>query len=290
MQTSCLEGRRPSAGSWAYKLIFREFSLVAKRGQAGYNACMKNGDLEFLRGSRTETDYQGDDEMTAFFPELLHAFAKPDFLEKVRKKYHFDEAHRNEIRTVAVEMQSVMRKEAFWETQDIPMHKAGRGDNQGTVYENVAMSLGSGVDALQDHYSAEGLLLRSYIVEVLAGELLMRAYEAYNRSVTERTAWHVARYHFPGSEEDFPLEMLPRLLENVEQKITCNSAFCMRPKKSVVFIAELTRDMTVHCEGICVGCTNRSCTNRIEGNHFIEKQMPDVALTYGYSRIFGIVT
>lgn len=223
--------------------------------------------------------------MAAFFPELLHEFTTPEFLEKVQNKYHFEDEQMSEIRAVADEMQPVMREEAFWERQDIHID----GENSDAAYESVAMSLGSGVDVLQDHYSARGLLLRSYIVEVLAGELLMKAYEAYNEAVAEQTVWHVARYHFPGGEEDFPLEMVPRLLENFGSGITCNQAYCMMPRKSVVFIAELMQDDTVHCRGICAGCTNRACINRIEEDRFVRRQMPDVALTYGYSRIFGTV-
>ena len=51
---------------------------------------------------------------------------------------------------------------------------------------------------------------------------------------------NVARYHFPGSEEDFPLEMVPKLLVGFPGQITCNTAFCMIPKKSVAFVAIIT--------------------------------------------------
>lgn len=226
--------------------------------------------------------------MENFFPELLDEFISTDFLKKVRKKYHFDEEQAPQLQAVAEEMLPKMQQEAFWIRQESFPNNKWQSKDSDTTYENVAMSLGNGVDLLQEGYSEKGLLLESYMVEVLASELLMRGYDAYNRFVIEHSAYHVARYHFPGSEEALPLEILPHLLSGLTQKITCNSAFCMQPKKSVVFISELTQDETVSCKGICVGCTNTACPNRVEENNLLRKRMTDVPLTYGYNRIFGI--
>lgn len=205
--------------------------------------------------------------MAAFFPELLDAFVTLDYLEYVRRKFHFEERQAEEIRAVAEEMMSVMRREAFWTSQEASfMKKQDWIGNTGAEYELVAMSLGSGVDFLQDDYNEKGLLLQSYMAEVLADELLMMGYDAYHRHIMAHTMQHVARYYFPGSEEALPLEILPVLLKNLTQKIICNSSFCMIPQKSVVFISELTKDENVGCRGICADCKNRSCENRIE-NH-----------------------
>lgn len=227
--------------------------------------------------------------MEVFFPELLDEFISADFLQKLRIKFHFDEKQAAQIRTAAEEMLPSIRKEAFWIRQAYPMQGEASSKDSDTAYECVAMSLGRGVDLLQESY-CEKELLQSYIVEVLAGELLMQGYDAYNNYIMKNTARHVARYHFPGSEKNLPLAVLPELLQNLTQKITCNSAFCMLPKKSVVFISELTQDETVHCKAICIGCTNKSCPNRIEENDLIRKRMTDLPLTYGYSRIFGIIS
>lgn len=226
--------------------------------------------------------------MEHFFPALLYEFISLDFSEKICRKYHFDEEQTSQIRSVAEEMLPLMREEGFWIRKAYLLEHQWLSSASDTAYECVAMSLGCGVDLLQEGYSEKGLLLESYMVEVLASELLMRGYDAYNRYILEHTAQHVARYHFPGSEETLPLEMLPGLLESLTQKITCNAAFCMQPKKSVVFISELTQDETIYCEGVCSGCTNKSCQNRVEENDLIRRRMADMPLTYGYSRIFGI--
>lgn len=232
----------------------------------------------------------GENQLTRFFPALLDEFHAARFLENVRRKFHFEEEHADEIRKVAEEMLPVMQKEAFGVSAAYSMRYPGQRQDADTTYEKAAMSLGKGVDLLQESYSEKGLLMQSYIVETLAGELLMRGYDAYNRSIAAHTDRHVARYHFPGSEEAFPLEILPDLLKDLTQEITCNAAYCMIPKKSVVFVSELTRDDTVHCQGICAGCGNSTCPNRTDADPLIRKRMTDLPLTYGYSRIFGIHT
>ena len=80
------------------------------------------------------------------------------------------------------------------------------------------------------------------------------------------------------------------LLAGLTKRVTCNAAFCLIPKKSVVFVAELTQDESVQCEGICMGCHKMHCINRIEDDFQTRRRiarMTDMPLHYGYSRIFG---
>ena len=222
--------------------------------------------------------------MAAFFPDVLDEFLTSDFLEHVREKFHYGETRKAEFQTVAEEMLPLMRKEAFFLEER-------QTEKNSVIYENVVMSLGKALDDLQESYSKKGLLSESYILEVLASEVLLRGYEAYSCYVRGNTDWHVAKYHFPGSEEAFPIEMLPQLLQNVTLQVTCNDAFCMQPKKSVAFVAELTQDEKVQCQGICVGCHNLHCANRITDDNPVKRritEMTDMPLTYGYSRIFGV--
>lgn len=224
-------------------------------------------------------------EMAAFFTELLDDFLKADFLEMVHKKFHYGEEQLETLTAVAGEMLPVMRKEAFWVRG--AEHNYGGED---AVCEEVVMSLGKGLDELQEDYSRKGMLLESYMLETLASELLLRGYSAYNRHVRMEGKWHVARYHFWGSEEGFPLEKLSEILEALSPQIVCNEAFYMQPKKSVAFIAELTQDAKKVCEGICIGCGSVDCPNRVKedamGNRMTARSM-DFPLSYGYSRILG---
>lgn len=227
--------------------------------------------------------------MAAFFEELLDAFLEADFLRTVQKKFHYGEEQFRVLAAVAEEMLPIMRKEAFWTKGKAHCSITNPGESA-LVYEDVVMSLGKGVDELQETYSNKGMLLESYMVETLTSELLRQGYAAYNKCVEAEGIWHVARYHFLGSEEGFPLERLPNLLENLTNQVSCNLCFYMEPKKSVAFVAELTQDQTVQCEGICVGCGRTDCPNKLEEvshNSYLDRLAPDLPLTYGYSRILG---
>lgn len=224
--------------------------------------------------------------MAVFLEELLDGFLEEDFLRTVQKKFHYEEEQLEALAAVAGEMLPLMRREVFWKRGEV----YSRQNTEAVYYENVVISLGKGVDELQEAYSNQGMLLESYMVETLASELLMKSYSTYNRYTQEEGTWHVARYHFLGSEENFPLEMLPDLLKNLTNRVNCNHYFYMEPKKSVAFVAELTQDQTAQCEGVCVGCGRTDCPNRVEENshrRYLERFAPSLPLTYGYSRILG---
>ena len=260
--------------------------------------------------------------MSIFFPDILDDFLKLPFLQRVKKKYHFEEHQMDELKAVAGEVLPLIRREAFWERKGwhaSPTRKNALQDGPENAsvldkrWEAVVISLGWGVDDLQESYSRKGMLSQCYMLEALAGELLLDSYGAYNRYVQEHTKWHVARYHFPGSEEDFPLEMLPDILEAFasqchrevadicprrdvlqyqeeaalhlprkeespclqegvrpyrQERVICNSALCIQPKKSVVYIAELTKEGEARCLGICSGCNSVRCPNRMKEAHY----------------------
>lgn len=210
--------------------------------------------------------------MEVFFPKLLDDFLDVGFMGKVCEKYHFEETDLRVLQAVAGEMLPLMRREACWEVCSPWIWDCeGKTD---AVYEGVAMTLGKSLDCLQENYHKKGMLTESYMMEALASELLLQSYRAYNYRVRETGNWYVARYHFPGSEKNLPLEMLPNILRKFSIQVSCNEAFCMLPKKSVVFLAELTRDEKVRCEGICVGCGNMKCPNRTEDVQ-VEGRMTD---------------
>ncbi|MDE7222827.1 MAG: hypothetical protein K2O34_03465 [Acetatifactor sp.] len=223
--------------------------------------------------------------MEAFFPELLDNFLDRDFIIKVCEKFHYEEIHLSELQTVAGEMLPLMRREAFWEVCTPWIWN--NGESADVVYEGIVMTLGKELDCLQESYYKKGMLTESYMLEALASELLLRGYSAYNRHVRDVSGWHVARYHFLGSEKNLSLEMLPHMLSKFSVQVSCNEAFCIMPKKSVVFLAELTQDAQVKCEGICVGCGNVRCSNRTEEDVQMRRTITDMPLTYGYQRIFG---
>ena len=226
-----------------------------------------------------------------FFREILEKCTEDRFLDVVRERNHYSVTDRESLRLVATAMKRCMQKEALWSLEV----------QADTVFAAAVMTLGAGVDSLQDSYLQKGLLSEAYMVEVLGSEILLAGYEALNRYVAEHTEYRVARYHFlqdvkaqkaniHQQEPDVSLRKLPGLLMDSGIPVTCNSAYCMTPRKSVAFYAEFTRDADTVCEGICVGCANQECPNRMQkqaGNAWNFADMIDRPLPYGYARIFG---
>lgn len=204
------------------------------------------------------------------FAEVIGKCTTEDFLKKVCSKYHYLPEDMEQMKQVSSAMQEIIREEASWQHTFL--------EEMGTLLDGVVMTLGQGIDHLQDSYSSKGDLSSAYMTEVLSGEILLLAYVAYNQYMAGTTPYYVARYYFLGSEEKFPLTMLPKLLSDMRSSVTCNESFCMIPKQSVAFLAQLTEEKDVQCAGICMDCTRKDCPNRSGG----ERLLP-----YGYARIFG---
>lgn len=207
------------------------------------------------------------------FCNLIEDMTSVSFLNRVAEKYHYLQKDLPELLAVAEKMQESIWKEASFEVGE-HQHAMEEGD----LRKSVVMTLGSGVDKLQDAYTEKERLTESFMIEALGNELLLCAYGVWNRWIEEQTDYHVAGYIFPGSREDYPLEQLPEFLTSVSGVVTCNESFLMLPKKSVAFYALLTKEAGVRCEGICQSCGRKDCQNRAR---------EDRLLPYGYARILG---
>lgn len=212
----------------------------------------------------------------------LELTVSEDFLDAVMEKFHFWKEDREDFHAVGRRVENAVRKEAgFWY------------EKQGEAALAV-LTLGAGVDMLQEQYTQAGLLTECYMAETIAGELMKDACRAFNRFVERHTGEHVARYRFFGGQEpgvrDYGrqepggqagagradgepvsggpgLEEMSAVLHRLGvTQVQCNRACCLIPKKSVVFLAELTADETVRCEGICAGCGRVDCPNRCSGS------------------------
>lgn len=206
------------------------------------------------------------------------------FLEAVFQKYHFNPEDKEQFYSVAKEVEEAVRGQAgFWSSQ---------AEDVQSGMAIVAMTLGEQVDVLQETYRAAGDLTACYMIETIAGELLLTAYARYNEWAKQKIGLHVERYYFFGAEETYPLEEMKKALEELgTEEVCCNRACCLTPKKSVVFLAKLTENENVQCAGICVNCVRKDCPNRMtEKEKEGEIRWPDLtgrALPYGYMRIWG---
>lgn len=211
----------------------------------------------------------------AGFAKVTDACISERFLKQTGRKYHYLPEDEGRMKQVATLLRKAVYRDAFW--QHLLVEEEAF-DGERKAFTKVVITLGKGVDELQEEYVKDGRLWEGYAVQALSGEILMNAYLAYNDWVAENTPYHVARYYFPGSLEECPIELLPGLLRELSVPVGCNEGYCMTPKESVAFYALLTKDKKVRCQGICTGCGRRDCPNRMEGGR---------PVTYGYARIFG---
>lgn len=234
--------------------------------------------------------------------EKLNPAVGTALLNAVMEKYHFTQDHRETAEQAAEKLNAAVRnRTGFWyrygQTKYETERNGGRSREVTTAEKGsgriltAALTLGNGVDELQEQYAKKGLLLECYMTETLAGELLLLAYGLMNDRIQSITGLHVAKYHFFGSAEYPPEEMEAALAQLPGAEISCNAGFCLIPKKSVVLLAELTADENLGCAGICTGCGRTDCPNRCSGKTERERQRwPDLAgrpLPYGYMRILG---
>ncbi len=187
----------------------------------------------------------------------LQITVQPALLTKVSQKYHYMEQDMETLCQVAEQMNRALHGQCGFWTDDIDTGV----DNDVTI--NVAMTLGAGIDKLQENYTALGNFVECYMAEVIAEELLLEAYTWFNDWVVANTDYHVKRYHFCEDGARLPLEQMRKILASTAcAEVTCNEAYCLTPRKSVVFRAELTTDANMICEGICAGCNNGYCANK----------------------------
>ena len=187
------------------------------------------------------------------------------------EKYHYSpEAYPN-LKRLAGEMIPCLETEAGWQDREIKETFSGRDQS----FLAVGITLGNGIDALQEKYLQNEFLTESYMIEVLSSELLLKSYRAYTEWVVVHRNLHVGRLHFLGggiSETSEPpissllqLANLPMLLQELALPVTCNAAYCL-------------------------GCGRRDCPNRMEEKENFPLRFADMTdrpLSYGYARIFS---
>lgn len=219
-----------------------------------------------------------------FFETLTDHMTEGAFLTEISSKYHYSETQLLTLAAVSECMQKHLLR-------DVRREKAGWNWGGLVTLSPVCITLGPGIDSLQDVYLEQGLLSEAYMIEVIAAELLLQAYPLWNRWLADRSEMNVRRYHFPGSDESCAMERMPELLRELGVPVACNEAYCLLPRKSVVFYAELTSEPGAVCQGICVGCGSLHCPNRWEkaAAQNDRARRPDRPFTYGYGQIFGLL-
>ncbi len=224
------------------------------------------------------------------------------FIEGVMVKYHFSVNDRELLLQVYENVRRYMTPYAVYRINSRMRGNPLIDNNQCAM---VAMTLGDGVDRLQQYYEQEDELAESYMVECLANELLLFMYAEFNRSYPRFHRRYVQRYVFIG--EELPLTCMGEIVDEIygrnhqgekqEQDIRANEYGVLLPSKSVVFFAILSENPSQNCQGICINCGNVNCENRMRDTRQIGERQSRVdekdetaatgmELHYGYQRIF----
>lgn len=167
-------------------------------------------------------------------------------------RYHFGDAGLPLLRTVYADGIKECRASLFLRLND---REAGTAA--------VLITLGEGIDRMQDRFMEEGRLSEAYMIECLAMELLNKAYICTEELLQEACGMWCSAYKFPGCE--LPLVMAAEIVDAFEQKeVTYNGAYVLIPKKSVAFIMEIQKEKpkAVRENMLCAGCGNKKCIHR----------------------------
>lgn len=192
------------------------------------------------------------------------------FVKAVAGRYHYEWKDLKKLRQVAAGIRKALEgQEGF---SCILPNSGGpvvwEGGKQSSCYAGVIQTLGEPLDRLQDAYSRVGDMEAAYMIEVISSELLKNCYLQFSDWLSTNTCYEAAAFHFFG-ETGLPVEHMQKLLScQGERKVTCNASYCLEPKKSVLFLAELRpragakksfSERTAISEQMCAACERKDC-------------------------------
>lgn len=195
--------------------------------------------------------------------ERLHPYIDENAMPQIVSRYHFRKQDEDKMQVLIQRLCQISEAVVYFADKE-----------QEETRLAVLVTLGAGVDALQEEYTAAGQLTESYMIECIAMELLKNAYEqAADRIYNYYGLW-MEGFDFLG--ERVPMEAMEEMFALLKpEEISYNQAYMLTPKKTVAFYTTLTDSRkTAYCN-LCRTCSHTKCIHR-KGN-----------LTYGYQRIFG---
>lgn len=164
------------------------------------------------------------------------------------KKYHFDENTRERLNGMYQAVLPLLEVQAAV----IP--------EKDTNQALCGVTLGKGVDELQELYSSRGAVMEAYMIECLAMELLGSAYCQLAEEFWKSEQKWLDEFRFFG--DALPFEEMPMAVKRLQMGISCNEVLALRPTKSVVFQATLKKTKGNGHGMICKFCRNVSCPIR----------------------------
>ncbi len=204
---------------------------------------------------------------------LLEVELKEKNIDHVLKRCHFQPSDNKKMMALYEALRPLITAKAYY-LWDVP----GLSVNL-QQYAAAFLTLGTGLDALQDLYLSSNHMLEAYMIDCLGLELLSAAYEEYARQMQCISGKSAVKLHFIGDE--YPFSFMDQMQQAMgETDITYNEQYVMSPQKSVAFLLEMKEQeeetSLQNFRHICSECKNVNCEYRQRDNY-----------TYGYQRIFG---
>lgn len=166
----------------------------------------------------------------------------------------------------------------------------------------AAVTLGPGIDRLQEDWCAHSQLLDAYAVDCLSMEALQCLYRVLEKEL-QRQGLFICHYIFTQTETeaDGRAEMsgetdgtaadvngeTGQLLEMLSADIYLTAEGMMHPLKSVVYRGILSENAEKRCGSVCGGCSRRGCPYGQPLHMDNYRETGVLKYSYGYQRIFG---
>lgn len=228
--------------------------------------------------------------------ERLQLHIKDMQYREIIARYHFAENDLEQLRQVGSlvgeEAKPVIYYGAFAQEE-----AGGKEGNSALSFErlSVIVTLGSGVDELQNRYAKKERLTESYMVECISMELLRVAYEQAAERIHVHTGKWMSGFEFVGDK--IPFDCMEEIFRHLApQEVSFNQAYMLSPKKTVVFLTDLCEERKGSYCHVCGNCSYISCPDRVAESVQSTMELgatPQITesgrnLTYGYQRIFGM--
>lgn len=220
----------------------------------------------------------------------LHTSIGEKDIDELIKRYHFNSNDIYSYMGIAKILQSLLKIQGYyeWVTDDII-----------TEYDSCLvgfMTIGEGIDKLQELYSQYGGIEEEYLIDCLGSIILMKNYELFIQEIQKRTGMWVEKIEFLGDK--YSIELLPKLHEICKpENISYTSDYILIPKKSVSFLLPLSDRPSNNPCNICTNCENQFCIfKKSDSDNSVHYDNPEVIPdesedfvpnTYGYMQIFN---
>ncbi len=225
----------------------------------------KSGDVGIERWYAThfveEKMMKKADSDSTIMEYRLHLVLTSKELEETAEKYHFSGM---DVRTGMEELQGI--HEMLCKAADCRTVCMVEKEKREAA---AVLTLGAGVDALQEEYQKQGLLMEAYLMDCLCRELLRKGSRALDERIRERMNLYAIRYLFPG--QNLPLEEMERIFLCFDGKVPVklHPGFVLIPRQSVAYRIVLSDREPETCADICADCVRReSCERYTSGERY----------------------